>query len=82
MARFRATAHGNRGEASRLGTTASGIVVTCDGWDDGVKVIGRVDETGLDVLDVYATGGSNARLALTHVGTMRRGAWVPNPNRT
>ena len=80
MARFRATAHGNRGQASRLGSTASGMVATVNGWDDGIKVIARVDADGADVLDVYATGGSNARLALTHVGTMRRGEWEANPN--
>lgn len=77
MARFRAEMQGNRGEASRLGSTSSGIVATVNGWNDGVKVIASVDREGHDTLSVYATGGSNARLALQYVGTMIDGKWHP-----
>ncbi len=58
MARFRGTIWGNRGEASRLGTPASGLDVTCNGWQGGVKVHASVDAEGNDVFQVYATGGS------------------------
>lgn len=57
MAQFRATIQGQRGEASRLGSKASGISAYVNGWNSGVKVIGRHTD-GQDVFDVYATSGS------------------------
>lgn len=33
MARFRATIRGQRGQASRLGSAASGIVANINGWN-------------------------------------------------
>lgn len=77
MARFRAEIHGNRGQASRLGSSSSGILATVNGWEDGIRVIARVDREGRDTLDVFATGGSNNRLALQFVGTMAGGKWFP-----
>lgn len=48
MARFRATIQGMRGEASRLGSKSSGLVVTANGWNAGITVYVRVDEDGND----------------------------------
>ena len=59
MAHFRATVQGNRSEASRLGTAKSGLRVTANGWDVGIKVYASVDSSGADILQVVATGGSN-----------------------
>lgn len=58
MAHFYASISGNRGEATRMGSKASGITGHIRGWDSGVRVNGRVDDEGRDVFDVYATGGS------------------------
>ena len=58
MAQFRGTIQGTRGEASRLGTKSSGLTVTANGWDTGVRV--ELDhETGQDRVTVWRTGGSN-----------------------
>lgn len=58
MARFRSTINGQRGEASRLGSAASGMVAEVNGWNAGVTVIAS-DVNGVDCFDVYQTGGSN-----------------------
>jgi len=58
MAQFRGTIEGNRGEASRLGTKASGLTVTANGWDTGVRVE-LSHRAGRDVVLIYRTGGSN-----------------------
>ncbi len=60
MAQFRGTLQGQRGGASRLGSKSSGLYVTANGWDAGVKVT-AVHEDGRDVFYVYQTGGSNGR---------------------
>lgn len=61
MAQFRGTVQGNRGEASRLGNKSSGLTVTCNGWNMGVKVVATYDnETDTDVFKVYKTGGSHS----------------------
>jgi hypothetical protein len=64
MARFRGTVQGQRGEASRLGNAKTGLTVTANGWDCGVRVeaFARISSaTGepLDLFHIYATGGSN-----------------------
>lgn len=57
MAQFRGTVSGQRGEASRLGSKNSGLVVTANGWNAGVTVdVSHID--GEDVFIVYRTGGS------------------------
>ena len=38
MARYRGTVQGQRGGASRLGGTVSGLAVTANGWDVGARV--------------------------------------------
>jgi len=59
MARFRATIQGNRGEASRLGSAASGITATVNGWNIGARVEVQVGSTGVDEVRVYLTDGSS-----------------------
>ena len=59
MAQFYASIQGNRGEATRMGTKASGIEGHIRGWDIGVDVRCYVDTQGRDVVSVRLTGGSN-----------------------
>ena len=59
MARFYASIQGNRGEASRMGTPASGMTGHIRGWNVGVRVRCYVTSGGKDVCEVYSTGGSN-----------------------
>lgn len=62
MAQFRGTLEGQRGMASRLGSKSTGLVVTCNGWNAGVRVIASHDDaTGRDRFTVIRTGGSNNR---------------------
>ena len=62
MSHFYGDLQGNRGMATRQGTRASGIDAHARGWNIGARVICRHDaETGLDVVTVYATSGSNHR---------------------
>jgi hypothetical protein len=69
MARFIGEVEGQRGEASRLGSAASGISAHVRGWNVGVRVEGR-DSDGADSFDIFATGGSNARHAPKLIGTV------------
>ena len=63
MARFRATIKGQRGEASRLGSTKSGIVAAINGWKCGIKVAASISPTtGGDVFQVFLTSGSQSPL--------------------
>ena len=72
MAQFRATIKGQRGEVSRLGSKASGIKVTVNGWDIGVEVY--IDhQNGHDCISLYATGGSNANTCDVFLGYVRQG---------
>lgn len=58
MAQYIGVVQGARGEASRLGTKASGMTATVNGWNVGARVIIQ-HEDGRDVLYIYQTGGSN-----------------------
>ena len=58
MAQFKGTVEGNRGEASRLGSKANGMVTTCNGWNMGVTVVATHDD-GVDTFEIWQTGGSN-----------------------
>lgn len=58
MAHFRATIKGARGLASRLGSPKSGLIVTANGWETGVRIEAEVQD-GKDVFHVFKTGGSN-----------------------
>lgn len=59
MARFRATIKGQRGEASRLGGTTSGIRADVNAWNVGIRVAGGSNDRDEDEFTVYLTGGSN-----------------------
>ena len=58
MSRFYASIRGNRGEATRGGSKASGIEGHIRGWTSGVRVSCYVNEKGKDVVDIYVTKGS------------------------
>lgn len=79
MAQFRATIEGQRGEASRLGSKASGITARINGWNGGVRVE-AAHRDGKDYFDVYATGGSGHgdQFAAGYLGTVDdEGRWTP-----
>ena len=59
MARFYANIQGNRGEATRMGTTASGIGGHIRGWNVGGRVELHVNESGEDEVWIWLTSGSN-----------------------
>jgi hypothetical protein len=61
MSRFYGSMNGNRGEATRQGSTNSGITCHARGWDIGIEVRGYVNEEGKDEFRVFITGGSNRR---------------------
>ena len=72
MAHFRAVIQGSRGDVSRLGTKASGVVAEACGWEIG----GRVTVThkdGFDIVRLYVTAGSNRSGSDTLVGTYKIG---------
>ena len=58
MSQFRGTVKGNRGEASRLGTKSSGLMVEANGWNKGIRVICN-HEDNQDVFYVWETSGSS-----------------------
>lgn len=63
MSRFYGDLQGNRGEATRMGTTSSGIRGHIRGWNIGFSVTCRAIEQGkggqIDECIVWQTGGSN-----------------------
>ena len=59
MARFRGTVIGDGTVASRLGTSASGLEATVNGWNFGVRVeLVADDKNERDVAHIFLTGGS------------------------
>ena len=58
MARFIGRLKGARGPVSRIGHGTSGLIATVDGWDCGVRIVARA-EGKTDIIEVFATGGSN-----------------------
>ena len=70
MARFYAEIQGNRGEATRMGTPASGIQGHIRGWDVGIRVEGNV-EGDEDEFTVYLTSGSHGGERDMLLGTFR-----------
>jgi hypothetical protein len=70
MSRFYADISGGRGTATRQGHAASGIRGHIRGWNSGVKVIGRADDTA-DVFDIWETGGSSAPSNVKLIGSVR-----------
>jgi hypothetical protein len=68
MARFIGSVQGQRGEASRLGSSNSGIDVSAKGWDVGISIHGWVGENGEDVFSVSLNSGSNGRKSEVFIG--------------
>lgn len=71
MSRFYANIQGSRGEATRQGTTKSGIKGHIRGWDIGVRVDCFPDKDGNDTCTVILTGGSNGEHKSRYIGTFR-----------
>ncbi len=70
MAQFRATIEGTRGPASRLGTKDSGLLVTANGWNIGVRV--DLDHiNGEDIITICLTAGSGHRIHQRHLGRFK-----------
>ena len=60
MAHFYAFIQGNRGEATRMGSKASGIAGHIRGWSVGAHVCCTYNEqTEKDEVAIYLTSGSN-----------------------
>jgi hypothetical protein len=80
MAQFRATIHGQRGEASRLGSKKTGITAHVNGWDAGISVY-AAHQNGRDAFEVRLTTGSNgygsSRTLGTLVNTDKGNIWNP-----
>jgi hypothetical protein len=80
MAHFYSAIQGSRGEATRLGTTASGIRAQAQGWDTGAKVYGNVVDDR-DEFSIYATSGSDYRGIEVYLGKVvcKNGSvtWIP-----
>ena len=72
MSRFYASIQGNRGEATRQGTSSSGIYGHIRGWDIGAKVECYVNSSGDDVVRVYLTSGSTGDRSSKHLGDFTR----------
>lgn len=79
MARYRATIKGQRGEASRLGSTKSGLRVTANGWSVGVTVETERDAYAdePDRFSVYMTSGSNGASTKHFIGSVFAGPCGP-----
>lgn len=58
VSRFYAEIQGNKGVASRCGTSY-GMWGHIRGWHSGVYVEAHVDEKGNDCFKIYKTGGSS-----------------------
>ena len=71
MGHFYGEIQGNRGEATRMGTKASGFVGHIRGWNIGCKVVCDIDKDGYDVIDIYKTGGSNGAGPTEHITTLK-----------
>jgi hypothetical protein len=60
MAHFYGTVRGNRGEASRTGSKASGMRVSANGWDIGATIeLSHDPKTGKDTVVISITRGSH-----------------------
>lgn len=69
MGHFYGGVHGNRGEATRLGTKNSGLKAFANGWDIGVDVKLRYDkEKDEDVVYVTLTSGSAGNASSKSLG--------------
>ena len=55
MSRFYGTVQGNRGEASRGGSTSSGLTTYCASWRGAIRCAAYVDKDGKDCVRVEKT---------------------------
>ena len=70
MSQFYASIQGNRGEATRGGSKASGIDGHIRGWNIGARVMVRYDKkTDKDVVSIYKTTGSGGSGREEHIAT-------------
>lgn len=69
MAHFYGGVHGNRGQATRLGTAGSGMNTFAQGWDLGATVRVFVDKDGKDRVSVWLTGGTNKSTCDRYLGS-------------
>jgi hypothetical protein len=70
MAHFIGYVHGSRGEASRLGTKATGIQATGQGWNVGGKVITYYNSTfKCDVVTFWLNAGSSGGQPTKMIGS-------------
>lgn len=77
MAQFIARIRGQRGEASRLGSKASGIEAHVNGWNAGVTVR-AYHADGVDVFEIRQTDGSGYSGTNEPIATVRDGKLVIN----
>lgn len=71
MSRFYASIKGNRGGATRYGTSDSGISGHVRGWNLGAEVSCYVGEDGTDRVTITLTSGSNGGKKVD-MGTFKR----------
>jgi len=69
MAHLYAGVKGNRGEATRLGTTS--IHAWAQGWDVGIDILGY-QEGDEDCFAVYLTSGSDGRQHRRLIGVFKK----------
>ena len=72
MSRFYASIRGNRGEATRCGTTTSGMTGHICGWDVGVEVMLHANSKGEDTVDIFATPGSSGSGRIILIQTLTK----------
>jgi hypothetical protein len=77
MARYRGLVHGNRGPASRLGTTH--ITTTTNGWNVGVRVIMAPNDNGTDSISIFKTGGSGGDRVAELIAEFNEGDQLVTP---
>ena len=73
MAHFIGYVKGQKGEASRLGTKASGLSISSNGWRFGVDVFMRYnEEKGIDEAVIELTTGSEHTSDKRMIGVFNR----------
>lgn len=69
MAHFIGGVCGNRGEATRLGTSGSGMHCYANGWNFGCRIDLNNNMDGEDEVLITLTGGTNHNVPLKNLGT-------------
>lgn len=72
MAHFIGGVCGNRGEATRLGTSGSGMHCYANGWNFGCRIDLNNNMDGEDEVLVSLTGGSNPQSHVKFIGKFTR----------